>query len=357
MPAAPLRLTVREHLTPGGWHTLRRRVLRGGGAPGVVLDLSGVERLDAPGTARLLQLVADGRAAGVPVGIAHAGDEVRRRLGELPPTILEPPEAPPRRSVLEWLGTLGLEAGATVRDVLLLIRDVLPGLLPFGAQGIKWDLTVAQMAAVGARATGIVVFISFLVGIVLALNGALQLRQFGAQIYIANLVAVSMTREMGPLMTAVIVAGRSGSAIAAELGAMVVSEEVDALRTMGLRPARFLVVPKLVALCLTMPLLSVLAISAGILGGYAIGTLTLGLPHDAYLSQTVKSLFTEDVLAGLLKSVAFGAIIGLVGAYKGLNVRGGPEGVGRATTAAVVTAIVLCIIANACFTTIFYLVG
>jgi phospholipid/cholesterol/gamma-HCH transport system permease protein len=210
------------------------------------------------------------------------------------------------------------------------------------------------MALVGADAVPIVVFISFLVGVVLALNGAAQLRQFGAAIFIANLVGISMTREMGPLITAVIVAGRTGSAIAAEIGSMVVSEEIDAMRTMAISPVRFLVVPKVLALALVMPLLTTLSNAAGILGGYLVGIAALQLSSDAYVSQTVQSLFLNDVITGLVKSVVFAVLIGFVGVYKGLSVRGGPEAVGRATTSSVVTSIILCIVANAAFTALFY---
>jgi phospholipid/cholesterol/gamma-HCH transport system permease protein len=138
---------------------------------------------------------------------------------------------------------------------------------------------------------------------------------------------------------------------------MVISEEIDAMRAMALSPVRFLVVPKIVALLVTMPLLTVLSNVAGIAGGYAIGVIGLDLGSSAYLSQTVQSLLVSDVLTGLVKSVVFAVLIGLVGAYRGFAVRGGPEAVGRATTSAVVTAIILCIVANACFTAFFYYTG
>jgi len=163
-----------------------------------------------------------------------------------------------------------------------------------------------------------------------------------------------MTREMGPLITAIIVSGRTGSAIAAEIGTMVISEEIDAMRTMALNPVRFLVVPKVLALMLMMPLLTVMSNIAGIFGGYLVGVVGLDLGSHAYLSQTVQALFISDVLTGLLKSVVFAVLIGLVGAYRGFAVRGGPEAVGRATTSAVVSAIILCIVANAGFTAFFY---
>jgi phospholipid/cholesterol/gamma-HCH transport system permease protein len=210
------------------------------------------------------------------------------------------------------------------------------------------------MALIGVRGTPIVVFISFLVGVVLALNGAQQLRNFGASIYIANLVAISMSREMAPLITAIVVAGRSGSAIAAELGTMVVSEEIDAMETMALSPARFLVAPRVIALVCMMPLLTVASNAAGIFGGYLIAVTSLGLPSQGYISQTVQWLYVSDVLSGLVKSLVFAFIIGFVGVYRGLAVRGGPAGVGLATTASVVTSILLCIVATAIITAILY---
>ena len=333
---------------------LRREVLARRGDV-VVLDLAAVDALEAVGAARLLALCAEARQAGVDVRLAGARGAVRDMLAGVPAAVLDAPAADQHRPALEAIGAATLAWWDGARDVLPVVRETLSGLLvPAGRRGIKWSLVVEQMAQSGARATPIVVFITFLVGVVLALNGALQLRQFGAQIFVSNLVAISMTREMGPLITAILVAGRSGSAIAAELGTMVVSEEVDALRTMALSPARFLVVPKVLGLALTLPLLSVLGTTAGIVGGWAVGVLSLGLPSQGYLNQTVKSLFVSDVLTGLVKSVAFAVLIALVGAVRGLSVRGGPEGVGRATTAAVVTSIILCIVANACFTVFFY---
>jgi phospholipid/cholesterol/gamma-HCH transport system permease protein len=357
MTAATARVDVAGPLTEARLADLRRAVRSAGRRHAVLLDLGGVVSCDAVTAARLLALVAEAREAGIDVRLTSPSPAVRAMLAGVPAAVLEPPGAGERPGMLVRMGTVTLDALDRAAEFLPLLRETLAGLVvPVGRRGIKWHLVVQQMAQAGARATGLVVFIAFLVGVVLALNGAIQLRQFGAQIFVANLVAISMTREMGPLITAILVAGRSGSAIAAELGTMVVSEEVDALRTMALSPARFLVVPKVVGLMLTMPLLTVLATAAGMLGGWTVGVLTLGLPSQAYLTQTAKSLFVSDVLTGLVKSVAFALIIALVGAFRGLSVRGGPEGVGRATTAAVVTAIILCIVANAGFTTLFYLV-
>lgn len=337
---------------------LRHTVLRHAAGSVVVLDCAALATVDALAAARLLRLIAEGRAGGIDVRLTHLSAAVRRALTDVDPAILEPEPSPPRPHPVEALGVATLESADSAFEVARLMRDTAVAVgTPFGRHGIKWGRTLHQMQLIGVAAVPIVMFISFLVGIVLALNGAAQLRQFGAAIFIANLVGISMTREMGPLMTAVIVAGRSGSAIAAEIGSMVVSEEIDALRTMALSPVRFLVVPKILALVLMLPLLTVLSNAAGILGGYVVGVVTLGLASSAYLTQTVQALVIGDVFSGLTKSVVFAFIIGLTGVYRGFAVRGGPEAVGRATTGAVVTSIILCIIANAFFTAFFYITG
>jgi len=352
--SAPIHVPVPKVLAAGSFRALRRELGRHPTGAPLVLDCHELESTDALVIARLLRIVAEGRAAGHDVHLAHLDDAARRALANVDPVILEQDTAP-RRHPLEVVGAHALEATATAGQIQRLAAATVAGLTrPFGAEGIKWDRTLRQMALIGVEAVPIVVFISLLVGVVLALNGATQLRQFGASIFIANLVAISTTREMGPLLTAVIVSGRTGSAIAAEIGSMVISEEVDAMHTMALNPVRFLVVPKVLALVLMMPLLTVMSNLAAISGGYAVGVLGLDLGSDAYLSQTVQSLFMSDVTTGLVKSVVFGVIIGLVGAHRGFAVRGGPEAVGRAATSAVVTSIIACIVANACFTALFY---
>jgi phospholipid/cholesterol/gamma-HCH transport system permease protein len=358
MVAEPVQVSLPGRLEPEAVARIRRATLRRRRGETVVLDCRDLGALDSLGAARLLELVGAARAAGLDVRLANLGEAANRMLAEIDPAILDEDLPPARRHPLEVIGAGALGAADAARRVGGLLRDTALGLtVPVGRRGIKWDRTLQQMALVGAAAVPIVLFISLLIGVVLALNGAQQLRQFGAAIFIANLVAISLTREMGPLITAIIVAGRTGSAIAAEIGTMVISEEVDAMRTMALSPVRFLVVPKVLALMLMMPLLTVVSNVAGIFGGYVVGIAFLDLGSDAYLTQTVQSLLISDVMTGLLKSVVFAVIIGLVGAYRGFTVQGGPEAVGRATTSAVVTGIILCIIANACFTTFFYYTG
>ena len=345
-------------LADDAFSELRRAVLQHPRGTTVVLDCRAVATIEALDAARLLRIIAEARTGGLDVKLAHLSDAVRHTLASVDPEILTPPPPEEREPILARIGESALDGAEAATEVGALMRDTATELvLPFGPRGIRWDRVVHEMQLIGVNAVPIVVFISFLVGIVLALNGARQLQQFGAAIFIANLVGISMSREMAPLMTAVIVSGRTGSAIAAELGTMVVSEEIDAMKTMAVSPVRFLVVPKMLALVLMLPLLTVMSNFAGMFGGYVVGVFGLDLGSSAYLSQTVQSLFVSDVVTGLVKSVVFALLIGLVGTHKGFAVRGGPEAVGRATTSAVVTSIILCIVANACFTAFFYYTG
>jgi len=188
----------------------------------------------------------------------------------------------------------------------------------------------------------------------MALMSAYQLKQFGANIFIANLVGVSMTRELGPLMTAIIVAGRSGSSIAAEISTMTVTEEVDALKTMGIRPLSYLVIPKVYAITIAQPLLTVLADFLGILGGFLVAIIYLDLSAVAFIQQLLQSMVLKDIWTGLVKSVVFAWMIVVVACYKGFIVKGGAEGVGRVTTSSVVTSIFLVIVADCFFSVLFY---
>jgi phospholipid/cholesterol/gamma-HCH transport system permease protein len=353
--AEPIRCPLPEHIEKDSLAQIRRSVLNHPAGTTVVLDCTALGELDPLAAARLLRLIAEARGGGIEVRLANLGDAPRRALTDVDPAILEEDKPRPRRHPIEVIGERALDAADAMGAVGTLLTGTAAELAtPFGRRGIKWDRTVQQMALIGTEAVPIVAFMSLLLGIVLALNGAQQLRQFGAQIFIANLVGISMTREMGPLITAIIVSGRSGSAIAAEIGTMVISEEIDAMRTMALSPMRFLVVPKVLALICMMPLLTVISNVAGIGGGYLVGVFGLDLGDSAYRMQTVQALLISDVTTGLVKSVVFGLLIGLIGVYRGFAVRGGPEAIGRATTSAVVTSIIACIVANACFTAFFY---
>lgn len=228
---------------------------------------------------------------------------------------------------------------------------------PFRGERVRVRATVTQAVRAGVDSLPLVALICFLVGMIMALQAAYQLRQLGAMELVAGLVAVSITRELAPLLTAIVVTGRFGSAIAAELGTMRVTQEIDALQVMGLSPVSFLVVPRLLALVITVPCLAIFADVIGILGGQVIAVGALGIGPGRYVDLTLDSLVLQDVHTGLIKAAAFGAIIGLVGCHEGLKTSGGAEEVGRSTTSAVVRSIVLIIAADLLATALFYVRG
>ena len=219
-------------------------------------------------------------------------------------------------------------------------------------RSLRTDDTFASMKKVGVDALPVVGLISFLLGLIMAFMSSVQLQQFGANIYVASLVSLSMVRELGPIMTAIIVAGRSGSAFAAEIGTMKISDEVDALFTMGFDPTRFLVAPKIVASIITVPILTLFSDLFAILGGLVVGVSMLDLTVNAYLAQTLKTLTVFDVFWGFLKAAVFALLIAGIGCLRGFQVRGGAAEVGQATTSAVVSSIFLIILADAVFAVI-----
>ncbi len=225
---------------------------------------------------------------------------------------------------------------------------------PMRGKGIRWRPAIRQMVVVGFNAVPIVSLISIFVGLIIAFQGAYELRKFGALNYVADMVAVTVTRELAPLLTAIIVIGRSGSAFAAEIGTMRVGEEVDALETMGLNPIKFLVVPKYVAMLIMMPCLTVVGDTTGILGGALFAVTNLDSSLKNYVLASVDALVMRDIVTGLIKSVVFAVIITKIGCFEGFSVRGGAEGVGRSTTSAVVKSIFSVIAADMVFTAIFY---
>lgn len=221
-----------------------------------------------------------------------------------------------------------------------------------GRPGFRASDLLLIIQDVGAKALPIVTLISILVGMILAFVGAVQLRQFGVEIYVANLVGIAMLREMGALMTAIIMAGRTGAAFAAELASMQANEEVDALSTFGFNAVDFLVLPRVIALVLMMPLLALYADILGILGGALIGTTLLGLDFSQYWAQTLRALNLTQLFIGLAKASVFGVIVALTGCQRGLFAGRSAAAVGLATTSAVVIAIVLIVVADGLFAVI-----
>lgn len=225
---------------------------------------------------------------------------------------------------------------------------------PFKGKSLRLKFAVYEMVKAGYNSIPIITIISFFIGIILALQSAYQLKKVGALIYVANLVGVSITRELGPIVTAIIVSGRSGSAFAAEIGSMKASEEIDALISMGINPVHFLVTPKLIALMVMMPALTIISDFIGIFGGFILSISILEIHPYNYFQQTVNALLVKDIITGLVKAWSFGVVITIVGSYQGFKVKGGAEEVGRRTTSAVVSSIFLVIFFDLFFTILFY---
>jgi phospholipid/cholesterol/gamma-HCH transport system permease protein len=209
----------------------------------------------------------------------------------------------------------------------------------------------------GLDAVPILLVINFLIGFVLAYMAARSLAMFGAHIYVADLVGIGMTRQLGPLMAGIIVCGRSGAAFTAELGSMKVAEEIDALRTLGFQPFDWLVLPRIVALVLVMPVLTVLADAVGMLGGMVVATTSLDIPAKAYLAETVLALAPWDVTSGLIMSVTFAVVIALIGCAQGMAASAGPLGVGRRTTSTVVMSLFTMVAMDALLTVTYRALG
>lgn len=224
-------------------------------------------------------------------------------------------------------------------------------------QKFRWKDCVDEMQQCGAMALPIVSLISFLVGLIMAYQAAVQLRQFGADIYVADLVGLSVVREMGPMMAAIVLAGRTGAAFAATLGNMKANEEIDALSVLGISPVDFLVMPRIVALGVMMPLLALYANGVGILGGMIVSAGILQIPPAAYWVETQSIVAISDITTGLFKALAFGLLIGLAGCLRGLQAERSAAGVGKAATSAVVTAILLIIVSDAFFAVAFNILG
>jgi phospholipid/cholesterol/gamma-HCH transport system permease protein len=228
---------------------------------------------------------------------------------------------------------------------------------PFRGKPLRFQRAISQAMQVGVRALPILSLITFFIGLILALQSAYELRKLGALTFVANAVAISMSRELGPLITAIVVIGRSGSAFAAEIGTMKVTEEIDALETMAIHPVDFLVKPKFLAMIVMLPCLTIWAISMGIFGGALFGVAQAGFTLRRYLQASLDALFLRDIASGLIKSVMFGITITAVGCHEGLSTGAGAEQVGRATTRAVVVSIFLVILVDLVFTALFFFVS
>jgi phospholipid/cholesterol/gamma-HCH transport system permease protein len=249
---------------------------------------------------------------------------------------------------LAYLGSLAHLAGRSVNITFA---------GPFRGQPVRPQRAIHQAMAVGVEAIPIVSLISFLFGLILALQSAHELKKFGMISLVADMVVVATLRELGPLLTAIVVIGRSGSAFAAEIGTKKVTEEVDALRTMAFDPVSFLVAPKFLAMLVMVPALTIWADLMGTVGGSVFGVIGAGFTFTSYFKQTLDAIMLQDIYTGLIKSAIFAIVITAVGCREGFATGAGPEEVGRSTTSAVVTSIFLVVIVDLISTALFYVTG
>ncbi|HEX6219221.1 MAG TPA: MlaE family lipid ABC transporter permease subunit [Sphingomicrobium sp.] len=324
----------------------------------VTIDVSGVQRMDTVGAWVIYRTVRD-RGARL-VGASPQVEALLQQVAEADaPAQVRPDEPPAHLRVLAELGEWVAEAGRTMVGLVGFFGSVL---IAFAAI-IRWprrfrvNAVIQRFDLVGVRALGIIGLMSFLIGIVIGQQGAVQLRQFGAEVYTINLIGRLTLRELGTLMTAIMVAGRSGSAFAAQLGTMKLTEEVDAMRTIGVSPVEALVVPRMLAAIVMMPLLSFYSMLVTLLGGGIYVWIDLGIPPLTYVQRLQEVVPLRDLWVGLIKAPVFGFIIALAGCFQGMMVEGDSEKVGIRTTAAVVQAIFLVIVVDAVFAVFFSQVG
>jgi len=316
----------------------------------LTLDLSETVRVDSAGVCFIELLRRMHREQGGELALQGASPQIASQLidEKMRPAATAPA---PKDGLIERVGGATAAALSTSVDALSFLVEMLywSTIGFFKRQNIKKGALYEQMYQLGYKAVGIIALLSFLIGIVLSLQSAKQLKTLGMGIFLVPLIGITMIRQMGPLLTAIILAGRTGSATTAEVATMVVGEEVDALRAMGVNPMQYIMAPKFWAISLTMPLLSIIATATGIFGGYVIAFLYLDMTSSMFMRELAKVIKLEHILSGCFKSMVFAWLIIWIGCYFGFRVRGGAEAVGRETTSSVVAGIFIIIVANALF--------
>ena len=341
--------------------TLVERELETGRAQSVAFDAGKLGSWDSSVLIFLVQISELCRQRQIPMDRAGlpAGVQKLLALAEAVPERKGARRELTEASVLERIGTTAIGVAGSLTEMLSFLGEMtISSVRLFGmkARYRASDLFLLIQQC-GAQALPIVTLISFLVGVILAFVGAVQLKQFGAQIYVADLVGIAMMREMGAMMTGIIMAGRTGAAFAAQLGTMKVTQEVDALTTAGFSPLEFLVLPRVIALILMMPLLCLYSDFVGVLGGAVIGVGMLDLSWITYFQETVNAITLTDILGGVFKSSIYGVLIALSGCLRGLQCGNSSSAVGDAATSAVVTGIVAIVVACGSFAVVFYILG
>ncbi len=320
----------------------------------ITVDLSGVAHIDSVGALALIRMEDRARKSFLPFAFEGMSREVIGIMDIIDRGTLSMPPIHPEKAAGSLFESIGDTSYSFYQDfvaIMTFLGDLITslGYTILHPRSVRWGDVIIYMRKAGAEALPIVGLISLLIGLIMAFMSSLQLKQFGANIYVASLVGISIVKELGPMMTAIIVAGRSGSAFAAEIGTMMVNEEVDALVTMGFDPIRFLAIPKVVAAILVVPILTLYSMVFGILGGLLVGVLGLDLTMYTYLQQSLNAVDLFDVVTSLVKSSVFAMLIAGIGCQRGFQVSGGAEAVGELTTSAVVSSIFLIIIADSAF--------
>jgi len=352
-----LALTGRLDATtlPDLWDKARRALDDAAARP-LVVDAAGVEYCDGAGVALIVDLLRRRHDGGIEV--ANLKPAFAALLAQFDPKALEhdlDPE-PPRRPAID---EIGFEAFSLWRDIRMQVEFIgeTTAALAYAARhprSVRWKDVWRICEQVGADALPIVALISVLLGMILAFQSAVPMKRFGAEIFVADLIGLSMLRELGPLMTAILLAGRSGAAFAAEIGTMRVNQEVDALTTMGLSPVRFLVTPRIIAAVLMTPLLTLFSGLVGMIGG-ALTMRSFSIPIVTFLKEIDSAVTTTDFLAGFIKSFVFAILVAGIGCLRGLQTRAGASAVGDSATRAVVTGIIMLVVVDGVFAVAYYL--
>lgn len=365
-PAAVAQPTSQELALSGAWTAFRVNTVQPQldalSIPthsDIKVDGAHIEALDTSGAWVLQKLLRRLGDDGTVVKIHNLRPEFSRLLEAVGQQLGDKTEArPPDTHPPSWLENIGRSAESVFKESLALLSFVgesaiaLAGYIAHPAR-VRWRPILFNIRTAGFDALPIVGMLAFLLGLVVAYQGADQLRRYGANIFVADLVGFSMLREFAPLITAIIIAGRSGSAYAAQIGTMAVTEEIDAMRTIGIVPLDMLVLPKIIALVITMPLLTVFADVLGVTGGMLMANATLGVGIDEFLDRFVKAVSITSYMVGIGKAPVFALIIATVGCFQGFRTKGGADSVGRQTTRSVVQSIFLVIVADALFSIAF----
>ncbi len=327
------------------------------------IDLSGIERIDTSGAWLIHRLVSDWTAAGTPATVENASDDASRLIAEVAandvPVAIRPPPANMALLRLNRIGGSVIHAANDIGSFLAFLGHtmIVLGQTIIGRRPLRWNALVHQCEAIGVNALGIVGVLLFLVGLVVAQQGAVQLRAFGAEVFVVNLIGRSTARELGVLLTAIMVAGRSSSAFAAQIGSMKLNEEIDAMSIIGMSAIEVLVIPRVLGMALMMLLLGFFGVTMAILGGGLFCWVSLSIPPVSFVQRLQEVTPMSDLVIGMVKAPVFGLIIAMMGCFQGTQVRGNAESVGTHTTKAVVQSIFLVIVLDAFFAVFFSALG